>query len=159
MQSISPRAKFIELCEGIFRELGFPPPPMLHEESLPLAMEMEIEGLPFELLHTPTGLGSRVLVICRLGEAPTDFESTGASAMLKANLSLVRSREAAFGISPDSREICCMYYEDLDASQPAAVLEKMRRIAPDALSWKEKFCDAAFGVGMNAAALPAVSLA
>ncbi len=141
MMQLTWRRKFIELCEGIFRELGFPPPPMLHEESLPLAMELEIEQTAFELLHSPNAMDSRVLIACRLGEMPPLMGAAGLQTMLQANLTLVRAHEAAFGITPDGNEIRCLYYEDLDHAQPVHLLEKMRRVAPDARHWVERFID------------------
>ncbi len=136
------RAKFIELCEGVFRELGFPPPAMLHEDSLPLAMELEVDQTAFELLHSPNDMASRVLIACRLGEVPPEMGAKGMLTMLKANLTLARAHEAAFGIAPDGNEIRCMYYEDLDQARPSALLEKLRRVAPDACSWRDRFVSA-----------------
>ncbi len=133
------RAKFVDLCEGMFRELGFPPPAMLHEDSLPLAMELEVDQTAFELLHSPNGMASRVLIACRLGQVPPDMGAQGMQAMLKANLTLSRTHEAAFGIAPDGNEIQCMYYEDLDQARPPALLDKMRRVAPDARNWRDRF--------------------
>lgn len=152
------RAKFIELCEGIFRELGFPPPPMLHEDSLPLAMELEVDQTAFELLHSPNVMASRVLIACRLGTVPPEMNTKGLQAMLKANLTLARAHEAAFGIAPDGNEIRCMYYEDLERARPQALLDKMRRVGPDARNWHERFVNdgakSAAGHAMPSLALP-----
>lgn len=152
------RGKFIELCEGVFRELGFPPPPMLHEDSLPLAMELEVDQTAFELLHSPNAMASRVLIACRLGEVPPEMGVKGLQAMLKANLNLARAHEAAFGIAPDGNEVRCMYYEDLEQARPQALLDKMRRVAPDARNWHERFVNegskAAIRNAMPSLALP-----
>ncbi len=152
------RGKFIELCEGVFRELGFPPPPMLHEESLPLAMELEVEQTAFELLHSPNAMDSRILIACRLGEVPPLMGAAGLQAMLKANLTLVRAHEAAFGVTPDGNEILCLYYEDLDQARPANLLEKMRRVAPDARHWVERFVDEAKVVDTTIESIPSLAL-
>ena len=158
MMQPSWRGKFIELCEGVFRELGFPPPPMLHEDSLPLAMELEIEQTAFELLHSPNAMASRVLIACRLGEVPAGVGAQGLQAMLKANLTLVRAHEAAFGITPDGNEVRCLYYEDLDYTRPASLLEKMRRVAPDAHHWLDRFIDEGKSSVAAHDALPALAL-
>ncbi len=158
MMQPSWRGKYIELCEGVFRELGFPPPPMLHEDSLPLAMELEVDQTAFELLHSPNALASRVLIACRLGEVQSGMSISGLQAMLKANLSLARAHEAAFGITPDGNEVRCLYYEDLEQARPPSLLEKMRRVAPDARNWHDRFVDegakATTGLSMAALALP-----
>ncbi len=152
------RGKYIELCEGVFRELGFPPPPMLHEDSLPLAMELEVDQSAFELLHSPNAMASRILIACRLGEVQPDMSTKGLLAMLKANLTLARAHEAAFGITPDGNEVRCLYYEDLEQARPQSLLEKMRRVAPDARNWHDRFVEegtrAATGHSMAALALP-----
>lgn len=158
MMQPSWRGKFIELCEGVFRELGFPPPPMLHEESLPLAMELEVEQTAFELLHLPNAMESRVLIACRLGEVPALMGTAGLQAMLKANLTLVRAHEAAFGATPDGNEIRCLYYEDLDQVQPTHLLEKMRRVAPDARHWVERFIDDGNLAAARNEAMPSLAL-
>ncbi len=158
MMQPSWRGKFIELCEGVFRELGFPPPPMLHEDSLPLAMELEVEQTNFELLHSPNAMASRILIACRLGEVPTSMGAMGSQAMLKANLTLVRAHEGAFGITPDGNEIRCLYFEDLDQIRPVSLLEKMRRVAPDAHKWLERFIDEGKSGASAHAALPALAL-
>ncbi len=146
------RARFVELCEGVFRELGFPPPPMLHEDSLPLAMELEVDKTGFELLHLPSAMASRVLIACRLGQVSPDLGVKGMQAMLMANLTLARAHEAAFGIAPDGNELRCLYYEDLDQARPPALLEKMRRVAPDARAWHERFVsEASNGVSRDIA--------
>ncbi len=158
MMQPSWRGKYIELCEGVFRELGFPPPPMLHEDSLPLAMELEVDQTAFELLHSPNAMASRVLIACRLGEVQSEMGVKGLQAMLKANLTLARTHEAAFGITPDGNEVRCLYYEDLEQARPQSLLEKMRRVAPDARNWYDRFIDegtkAATGLSMVALALP-----
>lgn len=159
MRQPSWRAKFIELCEGIFRELGFPPPAMLHEDSLPLAMELEVEQLPFELLHTPNGLGHRALVACRLGLVPAGAELSGMKAMLKSNLTLMRAHEAAFGMSPDNGEVRCIYYEDLQSASSVTVLDRMRRIAPDARDWAQGFFAHASNPACGTPEVPAFTLA
>lgn len=141
MMQPSWRGKYIELCEGVFRELGFPPPPMLHEDSLPLAMELEVDQTAFELLHSPNAMASRVLIACRLGEVQPEMGTKGLQVMLKANLTLARAHEAAFGITPDGNEVRCLYYEDLEQARPQSLLEKMRRVAPDARNWHDRFVE------------------
>ena len=158
MMQLSWRQKFIDLCEGIFRELGFPPPPMLHEDSLPLAMELEVGQAQFELLHSPTAMGSRILVTCRLGEASAEMGLKGMQAMLRANLTLTRSHEAAFGISPDSNEIRCMYYEALDEARPGAMLERMKQLAPDARNWRDRFINEGARTSAYNEPLPSLAL-
>ena len=45
------RARFTDLAEALFRELGAPPPDLSHEDDTPLSMEIEVDGLAFEFAH------------------------------------------------------------------------------------------------------------
>lgn len=133
------RRKFIELSESIFRELGFPPPSMVHEDSLPLAMELEINGKEFELLHSSTEQAEKLLVICRLGPLPDEGVTAGIRRLLQANLTLARTYEACYGINPTGDQVQCMYYEPLDIANARSTLDSMRQIATDAGNWKDQF--------------------
>ena len=139
MMTFSWRSKFIELSESIFRELGFPPPSMVHEDSLPLAMELEVNGKEFELLHSSTEQAERVLVICRLGPLPDEGVTIGVRRLLQSNLTLARTHEACYGINPTGDQVQCMYYEALDVANARSILEGMRQISTDASNWKDHF--------------------
>jgi hypothetical protein len=133
------RRKFIELAEDVFRELGFPPPSMLHEESLPLAMELEIESIPFELLHSSADQVEFVLVICKLGPLPSGIGISGIRRLLQSNLVLARTHEAFYGVNPDTSQIQCMFQTRLMQVTAVDLLAKMRQISLDSLQWKKDF--------------------
>lgn len=139
MLNYSWRRKFIELSEGIFRELGFPPPPMLHEDSLPLAMELEVDGMKFELLHSPNEMCERLLVTGQMGEYPGGFESTVMRRMLTENLSQARHHKVCFGISPELPAIRSLYYEELNEARPELILSRMKLCARDSDDWTRRF--------------------
>lgn len=133
------RKKFIELAEAIFRELGFPPPEMFHDDHLPLAMELNHAGNDFELLHSSSEMPERILVCCFLGSLPEENTSIGMQRLLEANLTLVRSHEAAYGLRSEENKVCCMYYEALETTSVRPMMEKMKRIAEDSKIWNENF--------------------
>ena len=138
-QGIVWRRKFVELSEAIFRELGFPPPEMLHDDYQPLAMEMERAGKPFELIHSSTEIPDRVLVSCNLGQLPEEGVLPGLRKMLQANLTLARTHGPVYGLISESQSIRCMYYEKLDDALASRILEKMRQVAIDSENWRENF--------------------
>jgi hypothetical protein len=138
-QGIAWRQKFIELSESIFRELGFPPPEMLHDDYQPLAMEMEHAGKPFELIHSSTEMPERVLVSCNLGQLPDEGVLPGLRKMLQANLILARTHGPVYGLISENQTIRCMYYEKLDDVMASRILEKMRQVAIDSENWRETF--------------------
>lgn len=139
MQPFSWRRKFTQLAEDIFRELGFAPPAMLHEDSLPLSMELEVDGMSFELFHSSTEQPSRIVVICELGSLPTDDMTVGMRRLLQVNLTLARCHEASYGISPSKKNVMCMFNHALDIYNAPALLDEMRQIANDSALWKEEF--------------------
>ncbi len=135
------RQRFIELSEGIFRELGFAPPPMLHEESLPLAMELEIDKTPFEILHSSSNLNDRVLVICKLGNMPASNEDYGLQMLMKENLNNMRMHAEWYGLSAETREICLMCHKSLNNITPQKILHDMKKMIADSGNWESRFFD------------------
>lgn len=133
------RRKFIELSEAIFRELGFDPPAIIHEDSLPLAMELEYAGKEFELIHSSTDMPDRFLVNCTLGELPEEHTIRGIRLLLQANLALVRMHKACYGIDPDKPIIKAMYYESLEQLNARMVLENMTEISSGTDNWRDDF--------------------
>ena len=138
-QGIAWRRRFVELAESLFRELGFPPPEMLHDDFQPLAMEMEHAGKSFELIHSSTEMPERVLVSCNLGQLPDEGVLPGLRKMLQANLTLARTHGPVYGLTSANQAIRCMYYEKLDEAIASRILEKMRQVASDSENWRENF--------------------
>ena len=133
------RQRFVDCCEAIFRELGFPPPEMLHDDALPLAMELEYHSGMFELLHSPVDMPDRVLICCKLGKVPEENFFNGTKLLLESNLNLMRAHAACFGISLSTQFVHCMYYQRLDQWNTRDVLEKMRFVFNDSMNWKEQY--------------------
>ena len=133
------RRKFIELSEAIFRELGFEVPAILHDDSLPLAMELEYAGMEFELLHSSTDMEDRLLVNCHLGPLPEEHVTRGVRLLLQANLPLARMHKVSYGVDPDKKQVKAMYYETLSVASARTVLENMREISSGASNWRDEF--------------------
>lgn len=133
------RRKFIELSESIFRELGFEPPAILHEDRLPLAMELEYADMEFELLHSATEMEDRFLVSCKLGKFPEEHVVRGVRLLLQANLPLVRMHKATYGLDPDNLNLKTMYYENLSEVTARVVLERMREVSSGVTNWRDEF--------------------
>lgn len=147
------RRKFIDLSEAIFRELGFEAPAILHDDNLPLAMELEYAGMEFELLHSSTEMEDRFLVNCYLGPLPEEHVTRGIRLLLQANLALARMHKARYGIDPDKKQVKVMYYENLSEVTARSVLENMREVSSGASNWRDDFfspAHAGMGVGMSA---------
>lgn len=141
MSSHNWRSKFIELSESLFRELGFSPPPMLHEESLPLAMELEFEGARFELLHSSSDLPERILLICKLGTMPDENEITGIQGLMRENLIRLRAYEGWYGVSTQDHEIQMMCHKDLESLSAADIFQQMKKMISDSNGWHSHFSE------------------
>ncbi len=135
------RAKFIEISEGIFRELGFTPPSMFHEESLPLVMELELEGRSFELIHSPGGLAEKILIVCKLGKIPDMERLRGIQGLMKENLLKVRIYGEWFGINSSTNEIHLMCHQDLGEIKSSEILQHMRVMVENSNDWQNRFFD------------------
>lgn len=133
------RQSFIDLSEGVFRELGFQPPIMNFEDSLPLSMELFHEGFQFELLHSENDLQEYVLVSCTLGEIPKEFRCHGYRALLKENLLQVRSAGVFFGLDSERSMLRLMFLQGLSTTSAPAMLETMRNITEKWQSWEDRF--------------------
>lgn len=133
------RTAFIELAEDIFRELGFPPPAMIFEESLPLSMDLQLEDHQFELLHSDNDLADHILVSCKLGSLPRGAEHRGFCELMKENLTQVRTAGQYFGIDSETRSVKLMFFQALSTTSAPLLLEQMRTVVTQWNSWEEKF--------------------
>lgn len=135
------RKQFIDLSEEIFRELGFPAPIQIHEETLPLAMELVFEGYLFEIIHSPAALSHCILVRCKLGEMPKTNEKHGMYMLLKENLCNLREYSKWYGVDSESDEVVLNLIHDLEGASALIILQRMRRIVNDSRDWQTKFFD------------------
>ena len=130
------RKNFIDCCESIFRELGFPPPAMIHDEKLPLVMELEYGGFNFEICHSTTEQPQKALIFCDLGPLPEANALAVIKNILFKNLLLVRAHQAYFGIREESKSLNCIYFEELEKWNVRDWLQKMKNISVEASDLK-----------------------
>lgn len=138
MNTGSWRSTYKELCEAIFRELGFDPPAMLHDDSLPLAMEIEIEGRSFELLHSSVDRPHQILIQCKLDNSAAGISRSEITAMLAQNLVNIRRFYPYYGINSDTQEVVSISFSPLADLTATRLIEKLRTIAQDALGWRDQ---------------------
>lgn len=138
MSDLPPRSVFIDLCEGVFRQLGFDPPPMLHDDALPLAMELQIESRDFELIHSQSDQPEQILVLCKLDKLTGELSAAESTAMLVNNLKSVRLAEPYFGIDSDSKQIVWITSAPLLITTPDSLLEMLGDIALKATEWRNQ---------------------
>lgn len=139
MQTHCWRKVFIDLSESIFRELGFPLPAMIFEESLPLSMEFYLDDHQFELLHSENELSDHILISCTLGAVPQGAERRGYRELLKENLSQMRIAGEYFGIDSEKQTLKLMLLKALSSTSAPTLLADMRSVVGKWKSWEEKF--------------------
>lgn len=138
MNTKSWRGTYIELCESVFRELGFDPPAMLHDDNLPLAMEIEVDERNFELLHSSVDRPHQILILCQLDNSAENIGRSELSSMLSKNLDNIRRFLPYYGINSDTQAVVSISTAALGDLQANTLLEKLKSIAQDALFWREQ---------------------
>ncbi len=133
------RKAFIELSEAIFRELGFPPPAMIFEDSLPLSMELTLENHPFELVHSENDLSDHIFISCTLGSVPQTSVSHAFRELMKENLLQMRTAGEYFGIDANTQTLRLMFLKSLAITSAPALLGEMRNIVGKWSSWEQKY--------------------
>ena len=141
MENASWRIVFTELCEEVFRELGFDSPPMLHDNNLPLAMEIHVDSRDFELIHSSTDRPYQILILCKLDQMNEELSRNDYAAMLLGNLNNIRLAQPYFGITADEQELVWVSSELLSGLRASHLLEKLREIAQSATTWRTKIQD------------------
>ncbi|MDB5798415.1 MAG: molecular chaperone Tir [Paucimonas sp.] len=131
------RRRFIDLVEDVFRDLGFPPPAMTHDPAQPLAMEIEVEGISFEVVHTPDQRPDHLLIECNFGQPPQEKIVPVLMRLLEVNLVMAREHQAAFGADPRSKAVIFTSSEKLDSTTASALMEEMRALAKRAKEWRD----------------------
>ena len=136
MENASWRIAFTELCEEVFRELGFDSPPMLHDNNLPLAMEIHVESRDFELIHSSTDRPHQILILCKLDQLNEELSRDDYSEMILGNLNNIRLAQPYFGINADEQELVWVSSEPLSDKRAGTLLEKLREIALSTMTWR-----------------------
>ena len=133
------RRQYIELVEDLFRELGFVPPAMTHDPDLPLAMELEVNELTFEIVHTPTAQPHQVLVECRFGTVPEPQAEEAYIHLLRHNLDQARHFHPAYGIEAQGNNVICAFHESLEQASARGLLDSMGKVAEQGKHWRNNY--------------------
>jgi hypothetical protein len=128
------RQKFSDLCEGIFRELGHPPPEMTHDVTMPLGITVEIDGVLFEVVHASDVGPEHLLIECQFGPIPTERRIQILAALLQMNQILMQSGTGAFSANADT--ITYTNQQSLESVEAASILKEMAQIAQQVKHWR-----------------------
>jgi hypothetical protein len=129
------RFKFITITEEIFRQLGFNPPEMNHDKFLPLAMELEIEKIDFELIHSTIERPEEMIVLAKIDEIQLDDKKNLLTNLMKINLELARNYSGCFGVDPNSKNIIYLTSRALEKLDGVQLLQELREISLEIKNW------------------------
>ncbi|MBK4733240.1 type III secretion system chaperone family protein [Noviherbaspirillum pedocola] len=137
-QSYHWRRKFIEVVEEVFRDLGFEPPPMTHDPDTPLVMDLELEGITFEVLHHPKQHADHCLVEVNYGELTEDIAPDVLMRLLSENLGMARSFGDRYAANVKSNSILYCYAVPLEGAHGSELLASMRTAAARSKEWQSE---------------------
>jgi hypothetical protein len=132
------RRRFIELVEEVFRELGFDPPAMTHDPDTPLVMDLELEGISFEVLHHPQQHFDHCLIEVNHGVLAEDIAEAVLMRLLSENLAMARDFSDRYAANVKTDNILYCYAVPLEGMHGAELLAGMRAAAADAKAWRDE---------------------
>lgn len=144
------RRKFIEVVEEVFRELGFEPPPMIHDADTPLVMDLELEGITFEVLHHPQQNVDCCLVEVIYGELSDDIALDALQRMLSECLVMARRFGDRYAAKVKSDTILYCYAVPLEGAHGSELLSGMRAAASRAKDWRDELLSIALPMSSSA---------
>jgi len=134
------RYKFIELVEGVFREIQFDPPALPQTIDEPVELALDRDGVDFAVIHRVDHAHApeRIKIECQFGLIPEDDAIAVLTHLMETNLTRVREYEPVFSV--DAERNCVIYsfsfpFEELDA---ATLLEMLDNVADQAHVWRQQ---------------------
>jgi hypothetical protein len=129
------RIAFLDLVDDVCSELGYPPRGEAPESDEALAMEMELDGVPFAVVHMRHTVKDRILIECRFGAIPQDRFVAVMMRLLQLNRGFSDLGERAFGIDPDKGDVIFTTAVDLFSATGKTLLATMTEMTWQARQW------------------------
>lgn len=133
------RRQFIALVEDVFRDLGFSPPAMTHDVEAPLAMEIDVDDITFEVVHSSRERPDEILIECHFGPPPVDRVAEVLARVMQVNLTLARAHEPAFGADMASGDVIYAFHEPLEKMTAPELMDAMKKAAVQAREWRASY--------------------
>jgi hypothetical protein len=131
------RGRFIELVDGLHRELSVVPPARNHDDESALVLSVQLDGTSFELTHEPSPCPERLMLECRLGHIGSATSHWSLEQLLYVNHELSHEAGAAFGADLQSGEVIYGICLSLAHMLPTSLVEQMKSIANLATNWRD----------------------
>ena len=135
------RRKFIEVIEEVFRNLHFDPPAMTHDADAALVMELDVEGINFEVVHNPRSNPEFCLIEARVGPMVGAKANQALLNLLQKNFEFSKNYSGCFAADIKDDEI--LYNSSLPLAQLSgdALLQKMRETGTEVRNWRVMLSD------------------
>lgn len=143
------RLNFIEIVEEVYRELNFCPPPMTHDHASSLVMELNVDGINYEVVHNPNVNFSCCLLETRL-EKVTAFQVEEVLLyLLSQNFDLSRQYRGCFAANIEDNTILFNFSLPIKDLRGHDLLQAMRENAAAAKNWLTILTGLGVGSGPN----------
>ena len=134
------REDFLALVDEVCEELGYPPnddAPDSAEQAL--AMEMELDSIPFSVVHDLENEPGRLLIECRFGPPPQEGVAQVLERLLQFNRGFSEAGNTAFGIEAASGEVIYTHACDLAGTSGRVLLGTMTEMGWQAQQWRTSY--------------------
>lgn len=135
------RRKFIEVIEEVFRNLHFDPPAMTHDADASLVMELDVDGITFEVVHNPRANPAFCLIEAHVGSITSALTDQVLIHLLEKNLDFAKNYAGAF--AADIKDDVILYNFPVSLAQLGGdkLLQLMRETGVDIRNWRMLLSD------------------
>jgi hypothetical protein len=131
------RNDFFVLVDDVCKELGYPPRPSRPESDEVVAMEMELDGYPFAVVHSIITASDCILIECRFGALPAENREAILYRLLHLNYALADAGASAFSLDAESNQILYTNNCELSTHTGKTLLGAMTQMSWQARQWNE----------------------
>ena len=133
------RENFLALVDEVCAELGYPPNEETPEAEDALAMEMELDGIPFSVVHDLGSAPERILIECRFGPPPPERTEQVLYRLLHFNRGFAEAGDTAFGIEAETGDLIYTHACDLAGTSGRVLLGTMTEMGWQARQWRTSY--------------------
>ncbi|MDO8301081.1 CesT family type III secretion system chaperone [Lacisediminimonas sp.] len=133
------RNDFFILVDDVCKELGYPPRPSRPESDEVVAMEMELDGYPFAVVHSLVTASDRILIECRFGVLPEENREAILYRLLHLNYALADAGASVFCFDSELNQILYTNNCELTTQSGQSLLGAMTQMSWQARQWNESY--------------------
>jgi hypothetical protein len=134
------RYKFIELVEGVFREIQFDPPVLPQTIDEPVELALDRDGVDFAVIHRVDHAHApeRIKIECQFGLIPEDDAIAVLTHLMETNLTRVREYEPVFSVDTERNCVIYSFSFPFEGIEVPALLDMLDNVAEQAHAWRQQ---------------------